>query len=275
MENFFAFHANDLVATKLNLDGYPSPYFRPHGLYFYKDKTNGKKFLYVVNHRPEEDTVEIFEVIKPTQIKYVQTIQSPVFLNINDLYVDNNGDVYISSFTSYEPDTFMDQIEKYFRMPWNKVIVCIPQSNTYQCKIALEGLSMPNGVIGYKDELYVVETLKLQVKVFKKSEDKKLTLNRTIPTASGCDNANLDEDGNIYMGCHQKMLTFVSHSKNHKVLSPSQVLRIKRDANNVEEIFLSHGDDLSGSSSALWYKEKLYIGSVFDEGVLVCEGIKK
>jgi len=259
--------------VKLTLENFPAgTEFHPHGLYLFKTTTTKNALLYVISHRSDGDVIDIFEVAAPTQLKYVTSISSNTFLNINDLYVHPNGDIYITSFTTYDPDTVMDLIEKYFRMPWNKVILCTKTLNTYSCKVVLTGMIMPNGIMGFKDELYVAQTLALNMQVYK-IEGKTLTFNKTIPTHSGCDNINVDLDGNLYLACHQKLLTFARHSKDHKVHAPSQILYLKRGANEFEEIFYSDGDDISGSSGAIVYNNKLYIGSVHDEGLLVCDGL--
>jgi len=256
----------------LKLEGFPAnTEFHPHGLYYFKEKGATRALLYVISHRSGGDVIDIFEVVSTT-IRYVTSIQSSIFLNLNDLYVHPNGDIYVSSWQNYEPGTLMDTIEKYGRMPWNKLILCskTPQ-NKFNCKVAIDGLTMPNGVNGYKNELYVVQTLARNIQVYE-IDGQNLNFKRSIPTHSGCDNINIDEQGNLYIACHQKLLTSARHSKDHSILSPSQVLKLKQGKNEVEEVFYSDGGDLSGSSGAVVYKNKLVIGSVFEDGVLVCEG---
>jgi arylesterase/paraoxonase len=68
-------------------------------------------------------------------------------------------------------------------------------------------------------------------------------------------------------------LTFVKHSKDPGVLSPSQVIKVEKKASgqyDVKEIYLSHGKPLSGSSVAAVFENTLLIGSVFDEHFLLC-----
>ena len=87
------------------------------------------------------------------------------------------------------------------------------------------------------------------------------------------DNIELDQKGNLWVGCHPKLLTFVNYSKNPEVLSPSQVINVKVNASgqyDVREIYLNDGRPLSGSSVAAVFGDKLLIGSVFDERFLMC-----
>ncbi|MDZ7650404.1 MAG: hypothetical protein U5K54_26495 [Cytophagales bacterium] len=99
-----------------------------------------------------------------------------------------------------------------------------------------------------------------------------LTYVEEIETNTGVDNIEVDEQGTLWVGCHPQLLKFVSHAADPKNLSPSQVLRISKDASGkyrTEEIFLNDGD-YSGSSVAAVYKNKMFIGSVFEKSLLFC-----
>ena len=74
------------------------------------------------------------------------------------------------------------------------------------------------------------------------------------------DNIELDNDGGLWIGSHPKLLTFIDHAENPDAVSPSQVLRLSMDENRsyiVQEIYLSTGEDLSGSSVAAVYDNTL------------------
>ena len=77
----------------------------------------------------------------------------------------------------------------------------------------------------------------------------------------------------MWIGCHPKLLTFVKYSKDPQALSPSQVIKVTQTSPgqyDVTEIYLDNGRPLSGSSVAAVFKDKLLIGSVFDERFLLC-----
>jgi len=70
------------------------------------------------------------------------------------------------------------------------------------------------------------------------------------------------------------MLAFLGHAQKADNRSPSQVLKINlQDPESpvVEEIYLNDGNPLSGSSVAAVYRNRLFIGSVFEDGVLMLE----
>ncbi len=99
-----------------------------------------------------------------------------------------------------------------------------------------------------------------------------LTLQAEIDVDTGPDNIEIDANGNLWIGAHPKLLTFVAYAKDADKLSPSQALRIHRAEGgyDVTEVFLSEGDDISGSSVAAWRQGRLLIGSVFDPHFLDC-----
>jgi arylesterase/paraoxonase len=101
-----------------------------------------------------------------------------------------------------------------------------------------------------------------------------LSMRSTIEAGTGVDNIEVDQSGALWIGCHPKLLTFVKYSKNPSMLSPSQVIKVtKRPSGqfDVEDIYLSHGHPLSGSSVAAVFENMLLIGSVFDERFLLCD----
>lgn len=68
------------------------------------------------------------------------------------------------------------------------------------------------------------------------------------------------------------MFVFLGHSKDANKRSPSEVLKISFPNGQKEvvtQVYLNDGNPLSGSSVAAPYKGKIYVGGVFDDGVLV------
>lgn len=79
--------------------------------------------------------------------------------------------------------------------------------------------------------------------------------------------------GSRCQGAEISLLTFVSYSKDADELAPSQVIRLTPNEEgefSTDEVFLSDGSDLSGSSVAARHGDRLLIGSVFDPRFLDC-----
>ena len=85
------------------------------------------------------------------------------------------------------------------------------------------------------------------------------------------DNIELDKEGNLWIGSHPKLLTFTRHAKNSDIFSPSQVFKVSLgDENQVEEVYLNDGGELSGSSVAATWENNLLIGPVLEDHFLHC-----
>jgi arylesterase/paraoxonase len=93
------------------------------------------------------------------------------------------------------------------------------------------------------------------------------------------DNLDVDEEGNIWVAGHPKLLTYVKHSKEPDHRAPSQVLRLVPESGSddgettfrVEEVYLDAGDELSASSIAARHESRLLIGAVFGDHFLDCQ----
>ncbi len=82
-----------------------------------------------------------------------------------------------------------------------------------------------------------------------------------------------DGTSSLFVVNHRRDGHFVEYSKDPGVLSPSQVIKVtikESGQHTVKEIYLSHGQPLSGSSVAAVFENTLLIGSVFDEHFLLC-----
>jgi len=83
----------------------------------------------------------------------------------------------------------------------------------------------------------------------------------------------VDDEGNLWVGAHPKLLTFVEYREDASKRSPSQVLKLTPGAGasfSVSEVFLSDGSDLSASTVGARYGDRLLVGSVLDAKSLDC-----
>jgi arylesterase/paraoxonase len=98
-----------------------------------------------------------------------------------------------------------------------------------------------------------------------------LTLLDQTDLKTGVDNIELDERGDLWIGCHPQLLKFVAHAKDEKNRSPSQVLYLRHGREggyDVREVFLNDGKEYSGSTVAGVHRDRLLVGSVFEPSIL-------
>lgn len=263
--------------TAVNKDGAGPQGFRPHGLSLYT-AADGTRTLMVVNH-PDgvENTVEIYDVIDADdkenglpRLAYRITVTSPLLVNPNDLVALDAVRFYATNdHGSKHPTARM--LEDYLRL--NLASVVYFDGEVFHT--ALGGLTFANGIEinGSGDEIYVAETTDGRVGSYTiDPESGDLEFKRKWDLKYGVDNIDVAADGSLWIGGHPKLLDFVAHSQDPRVLSAGKVVRI--DPASKEEpkrIFQTDGDIISGLSVAAEYAGKIVMGQVFGDGLLVCE----
>jgi len=258
--------------------------FRPHGISFYKSK-NGK-FLYVVNHREDNDTIEFFQ-FKDKKLYYVESYSDPLFTSLNNVvgiderkfYVTNDHLVGHHS-KMYIPETVLSGG---FGVGFGSVVY-YDQSQPIKFTTKASFIPYANGIESSADrsKIYVSEFSARggMIKVFSRNfTNGDLTLLEDIPVLTPSpDNINRDEDGNLWIGAGARTLSSTIHFYDPIVnKAPFQVIKIAFDKNGnhvVTEEFLSLGDP-SVASVASRFKEYLLIGFVCDKGLLHCVQKKK
>ncbi len=238
----------------------------PHGISLYHSPQG--HFIYVVNHDKAKHSIVLYH-----GQSLVRAFQDSAFiLSPNDVVAIDEKRFYFTN--DHGSHTNIGRkLEDYFQLKKSNVIYFDGEKYS----IAAENIAYANGINMSRDgkEVYVASTIAGSVQVYdREAASGKLTLKDEILLKTGTDNIELDEQGNLWVACHPKLLTFVQHANDTSKLSPSQVFKLTKNANGkfvVEEVFLSKGDDLSGSSVAAVMGNTMLIGSVLDEGILRCE----
>lgn len=239
--------------------------FRPHGISLYIDPTDQSKWLYTVNHRTSGHFIEIFKFSDST-LTHSETISHEMIRRPNDVVGTGKKSFY---FTNDH-----DKNEGIRAMIEDLLLIgtgSIGYFDGTDIKILDQGIRYANGINISKDgkKLYVSSPTDGNIYVYSTNPLKKI---QTIKCNTGVDNLEWDDEGNLWVGAHHKLLSFLKHSKSEKNLSPSHIIKI--DVNEkidpkITNIYLNDGRPLSGSSVAAVYKNNILMGSVFEDGVLL------
>lgn len=243
--------------------------FHPHGISFY-ETPEGKKMLFVVNHRNSGAFVEIFEY-KNDSLQHKTSVKGSLMVSPNDVvgvgekqfYFTNDHDEKGSSWRSFK-DLLQIGMGNICYYDGQKII-----------KTPFEGLKYANGINKSADgkKIYVAETTAKKITVFDRNiETGILTKTNEIETGTGVDNIELDTEGSLWVGCHPQMLKFLGHAKDENALSPSEIIKIKLLDNGKFEqttVYLNDGSEISASSVGAVYKDKLLIGPVFQGHIVI------
>ena len=246
------------------------PDFRPHGINLWTDK-NGARFLFVVNH-PSDGTHHIlrYRIGADNRLQLTGLYQSPQMISPNDVVAIGAAQFYYTNDLVSAPQSLMQLLELILRLPWGSVGFF----DGSRARIIIEGLSFPNGINRSLDgrQIYVAETGGRKLSIYDRDlKTNALTLNREVAIASGLDNIELDERGDLWIAAHPKFLAFGDHVEDKNAHTPSQVFHISLKGDIVEEVYYDHGEALDGAATAAPYGRRLLLGPVFDDHLLLCE----
>lgn len=247
--------------------GFDQPDFRPHGISLYTDPADGSRWVFAVNHRIGKNTIEIFEY-RDTELIHSESIVSELFKSPNDLVGYGKRSFYFTNDHNSSGEGF-SHLKDFLVIGTGE----IGRYENGKTETLAKGIRYANGITISPDGklLYVAACTDRAVYVYNREPFEKI---RTIDCGTGVDNLEWDEEGNLWIGAHPKMLMFLGHSQDPAKRSLSQVLQIQLQNPEqpvVKQVYLNDGNPLSGSSVATVWKNKLLVGGVFDNGVLVVE----
>ena len=240
--------------------------FHPHGITFLKkDESN---YLFVINHNQNGSSVELFRFSNDTLFHLV-SFKDDMMCCPNDLVAVDIDQFYVTNDHGYK-EGIMRTLEDYLRLPKSYLLYFDGQSFSK----VYEGLNYANGVNVSPSgkNVYVTETTGRKISVLDRDiSTGELKLRFTKDLETGLDNITIDSDGNLWIATHPKLFDFVGHSKDPDKKSPSQVLKLSPKGDDdftVTEVYLDNGEELSGTSTALYYNDQVFIGVVFENNLL-------
>ncbi|MFQ5629546.1 MAG: strictosidine synthase family protein [bacterium] len=263
----FAYDLNDEDAHLRNLTAGFEKAFHPHGITIYVHEDSSVT-LFAINHNSDGHFVEVFEE-RGGRFIHRQSISSPQMFSPNDLVALDANRFYVTNDHGNQTD-FGRAIEEYLQL--RRSYVLYYDGSIF--RMVAEGLAYANGINTSADSktVYVAATVDGSIHVYDRDlQSGELAFRERIFLNTGVDNIERDTAGDLWVGAHPKLLTFVDYSKDATVLSPSQVLKIHPSADGfqTDDVFIDDGSTLSGSSVAAVYKNNILIGSVFDEKFLI------
>ena len=241
--------------------------FRPHGIALHEDGDGLR--LFVVNHRDKASTVEILDY-EASRWVWSETIADELLISPNDLVAVGPRSFYATN-DHGAGGGWRRFLEDFLGLARAGVVYFDGQT----MRPVADGLAYANGIqVSLRGrEMYVAGTTRGLLYIFERDvETGDLGEPVAMPLGTGVDNLEIDRHGMLWLAAHPKLLTFFRHIRDENRLSPSQVLWVDPDQSYeppVRPVYLDLGTELSGSSVAAPWGDRLLIGSVF-EGFLDC-----
>jgi arylesterase/paraoxonase len=244
--------------------------FHPHGISLYLGE-NSEASLFVVNHRPDGEFIEIFDY-QDSILVHRESIRGELMTSPNDVVAVGARRFYVTN-DHGNVSALGRTVEEYLQLERSYVLYY--DGSDFQ-KVA-EDIAYANGInVSHDGEtIYVAACVGLKINVYARDATSgALKFKKEFPLGTGVDNIELDAEGNLWAAAHPQLLTFTRHAKDASKLSPSEILKISFITNGdykIEQIYLNDGEEISGSSVGAVFGKKLLIGSVFEKHFLVCE----
>jgi arylesterase/paraoxonase len=241
---------------------------KPHGISFFK--VDGQKYMYVVNHGNNTNTVELFQV-NGSFLKHIKSYSDRLMFRPNDVVGDEIDKFYVTNDHGNSSKTGR-KIEDYLRMPYSYLLYY----NGEKYRKVHQGMVYANGVNLSNDgsKLYVSHSTGHEIFILDRDKPTgDLKLRKTLDLDTGVDNIDVDENDVIWVAAHPKLLQFVMHAKDSTEISPSQFFKIQEVEGKykVKKLYENDGTQISGSSVVVVKNDIAFVGNVFQDKILKLE----
>lgn len=255
---------NLMTEEQLNMERLNEPaeiQFRPHGIYLDGD------LLYVISHEkePDDHPVLIYRV-DGSQLHFVDLIRTPVQHSPNALVSGPGGEIYLVN-DSGKRGSILEKALKLKRASVVKLEKNIEGS--WEGKTVADKLGYPAGINRIGDKLYAGDAVLHRVHVYEIGKDG-LTPAGEIRDLKGNDNIRI-HNGELLTPGHVKPLKFIQHAKKPEKKSPVEVFLVDPASGKHSTLYANDGSAISGGSTAIIFKNHLYICQVFDPFILKVE----
>ena len=254
--------------------------FRPHGFDLVKN-SNGAVLLYCISHNEEkkEHSILIYTVFAD-HLEFKEKLDSPLLVSPNDVTANCSGEIFVTNDARKRGSA----LESILKLKTSTIVHYQPESQRWN--FVAKGFSYANGIaINHCPSDYVILSTVRSNKLYmiqyhpnalilnKKnpSDDTDSYSIKTIAKLKGLDNITFIKDNEILVTAHLRQVAFLKHFKDPKNLSPTVVYQVNINTGEYKAVYSNNGSEISTGSTALFYKNKLYISQVFDPFLLKCD----
>lgn len=148
-----------------------------------------------------------------------------------------------------------------------KSSIALYSMSTSLSMLVKEKLAYANGLAIKGDKLYISTTQRKDLLEMQIAINGSLSLSRRFKGQKGMDNLTIAGDYLLFP-THPRFMKFIAHMRNASKLSPADVYAYNLKDGSFVRIFSDTGERISAPATALYYRENLYIGQVFNNHLL-------
>jgi len=236
--------------------------FHPHGFDLVRQK--GKVYLFVVSHDDKKNKHYVYKYkVSESSLQFVAAYQNLLMNSPNTVVALKNGGFY----TSIDQGKRGNQLALLFRAKTGSIVFCDEEGGW--AKVA-DKLAYPNGLYITNKERYLYASTTRQHQLFKYSIkiDGNLINREKVTKLVGGDNIRLGQNKELLIPAHPRVFKFVGHLKDSTNISPSVVYTVNPANGATEVVYANDGKQISAASTAVSYKDYIYIAQVYQPYVL-------
>jgi hypothetical protein len=237
--------------------------FHPHGFDLVRQK--GIVYLFVVSHDYKKDKHHVYKYeVSESSLKFVAAYQNNTLMNSpNTVVALKNGGFYVS----IDQGKRGDNTALFLRAKTGSIVFCDEKGSW--ARVA-DKLAYPNGLYITNKERYLYASTTRQHMLFKYSikMDGNLINREKVTKMVGGDNIRLGQNKELLIPAHPRVFKFVGHLNDSTKYSPSIVYSLN-STNGVKEVaYANDGKQISAASTAVSYKDYIYIAQVYQPYLL-------
>jgi hypothetical protein len=241
----------------------------PHGISLVRMR-DGSTRLYVVDHIPgRPGHIDVFTVNGDRLIASPSLTPPAKFLpQPNDVAALENGDVYVTNLS--EHGAAISILRSLVNLESGKV--ALYQGGRWSEPARRIGAA--NGIVAAPGgkRLYVAASADRYIYVYDVSGEKLIPAGR-VKVGSGVDNLTWEIPGRtLLFAQHPRLIPFNRHGGDERKHAPSSIRRVDvaKPGATPEQVYGDRGGQFNAASVAVRWMDDLYLGQVFDRGVLHC-----
>ncbi|XP_033629796.1 serum paraoxonase/arylesterase 2-like [Asterias rubens] len=268
----FDFKQPDMNVKEVNIisESLNKTLLNPIGISVWEDPATDKVTVFLVNRAlpPMTSSIEVFHFgQKSNSLHHTKTIISENIYSPNNIVAMSADTFYVTNDVRFGR---LAALEVYLNLPTGTVAYY----DGNEAAVVATGFVMSNGINRSLNRkyIYVSGLMDTQIHILKRMEDNFLQPLKKIAMYTSVDNINVDDKGNLWVGCHYLPYTLKLGDPNRST-GTTQVLRVHLDQYlnpSVREVLADDGGVLRGSSVASVYGEKMLVGTVTSQ-MLYCE----